>query len=583
MSVRLLPSFISSNVKSNAEKRVFQAFRNLSSSHSYQVIHSLNLPEHIYKARGEIDFLVLSTAGIFVLEVKGGRVSCKDGIWYYTDRYDHPHKSSEGPFNQAQSAMYSLEKRLKAELGESTISGLVFGFGIIFPDCNYDVDTIEWSQEIVLDARGWLDTGLETYLQNLARYWYSRQSKKNSHITADLVRSIAHKIRPDFELVQSLRVEAEEVDARLSTLTEEQYSRLDIIESNPRILIEGAAGTGKTMLALETANRLAENGKSVLFVCFSPILAAFLSSRVVLSRITVKSIHQVMLDTVNRYSRIPDGYYPRLPLTDPWFARTLAPEFERIIKRSDQHDRYDALIVDEGQDILNLDYLSTLGHILNGGLEKGIWRIFYDPSNQGAIYGAMDANVIELLDSLGAVHAQLSINCRNTDQIILQTKLVTGTDIGVRSSGPGPEVIYRKYKNPDQAIELLEVHLRNLREQEIPMTDITVLSPLPLEHSSVWRLSKYWRKKLYRLDEPENWKFPFKGLTFATVQEFKGLENRFVIVTDIEDVDSSSLSKAFIYVAMTRPRVALCLFIHEAIYNYLKDLGLKNMNRIRGN
>ena len=48
-------------------------------------MHSLNLPRHETKNFGEIDFVVCGPLGLFVLEAKGGKVLCEDGIWTTTN------------------------------------------------------------------------------------------------------------------------------------------------------------------------------------------------------------------------------------------------------------------------------------------------------------------------------------------------------------------------------------------------------------------------------------------------------------------------------------------------------------------
>ena len=40
--------------------------------------------------------------------------------------------------------------------------------------------------------------------------------------------------------------------------------------------------------------------------------------------------------------------------------------------------QYDLLIMDEGQDILKPLYLYSLDCLLKGGLDHGIWAVFYD-------------------------------------------------------------------------------------------------------------------------------------------------------------------------------------------------------------
>lgn len=51
------------------------------------VLHSLGLPRHRSKIYGEIDFVVVCERGVACLEIKGGRVECRDGQWTFIDRY----------------------------------------------------------------------------------------------------------------------------------------------------------------------------------------------------------------------------------------------------------------------------------------------------------------------------------------------------------------------------------------------------------------------------------------------------------------------------------------------------------------
>ena len=61
----------------------------------------------------------------------------------------------------------------------------------------------------------------------------------------------------------------------LERLTEEQAGCLEVIQHELRVAISGAAGTGKTILALVEAARQAKGGRRVLFVCFNRALAAW--------------------------------------------------------------------------------------------------------------------------------------------------------------------------------------------------------------------------------------------------------------------------------------------------------------------
>ena len=89
------------------------SFEDVDLGEGWTAYHSLNCSEHAYKHWAEIDFLVVGPEAILVLEVKGGRVHCKDGLWTYTDRFGRSRTSSEGPYGQARSAMYALRGSLR--------------------------------------------------------------------------------------------------------------------------------------------------------------------------------------------------------------------------------------------------------------------------------------------------------------------------------------------------------------------------------------------------------------------------------------------------------------------------------------
>ena len=140
---------------SRAEKRIFDmlrmAFRN--SPEEYTAYHSINLTRHAYKRFGEIDFLICGRPGIYVLEVKGGGIACKKGIWSYINRYGESNQSVESPFKQAESALHGLRSDLSANLPPSLLSLFHVGYAVVFPDCICDTSGAEWDRHILADAR----------------------------------------------------------------------------------------------------------------------------------------------------------------------------------------------------------------------------------------------------------------------------------------------------------------------------------------------------------------------------------------------------------------------------------------------
>ena len=86
--MRMIPA-APHKTESTAERRIFDVLRRTlggPNNSEYTAFHSLNLTRHVRKRFGEIDFLIVGPLGIYALEIKGGRVSCSEGVWYYTNR-----------------------------------------------------------------------------------------------------------------------------------------------------------------------------------------------------------------------------------------------------------------------------------------------------------------------------------------------------------------------------------------------------------------------------------------------------------------------------------------------------------------
>lgn len=95
--VTFIPPYLGEEIKSNAEKKMYEVLRKLDLEDAY-VLHSLGLPRHQSKIYGEIDFVVVCKRGVACLEIKGGRVECQDGKWLFIDRYGVKRRKPEGPF-----------------------------------------------------------------------------------------------------------------------------------------------------------------------------------------------------------------------------------------------------------------------------------------------------------------------------------------------------------------------------------------------------------------------------------------------------------------------------------------------------
>ena len=80
--MRLIPDRPIDN-NSRAEKKVFDAIKECFIDDNFFVAyHSIFLTAHEKKRVGEADFVILCKFGVFVLEVKGGGISCEEGKWF---------------------------------------------------------------------------------------------------------------------------------------------------------------------------------------------------------------------------------------------------------------------------------------------------------------------------------------------------------------------------------------------------------------------------------------------------------------------------------------------------------------------
>ncbi len=435
--------------------------------------------------------------------------------------------------------MYALKARLEAEMPNSGVSQIVFGYGVVFPDCDFPDVSVEWSREMVIDAGRLRSDGLPKCLQALSEYWDEKHGGRRRADGRLMARALQF-MRRNFERVPTLANVGDDFERQHVRLTDEQLRHLDLVVHHDRILCEGGAGTGKTFLALEMAHRHAAKGESVLLTCRSRNLATFLSRRTPHEGVTVLA-------------------YEDLAEVDTQF---------------------DTLIVDEGQDLMSADRFFLLGSLLRGDLENGTWRVFYDANNQSGVYGEFDPDVLALLETYGGTSVRLQANCRNTNEIVLQTKLLTGADIGVASFGAGPAVEYAYYEDRSQQVELLVHRIKALRDGGVSPGDVTILSPRSYAESAAADLPEHLVRDLVRVDDLADQRFPPQGMSFSIIDSFKGLENQFVLVVDIETLDDSERAISQLYVAMSRPRVSLWIALPSRLEQRKSEIESSNLEGV---
>lgn len=568
---KMIPPFINPDVKSSAERRIFSMLRESQELSDYTCLHSLGLSRHARKRQGEIDFVLIGNGFILCLEVKGGRVVRKDGIWLFKDRYGQENKKTEGPFAQASSAMFSLKNDIESKFGNN--HGYLFGYGVVFPDITFSTESPEWDMDIIYDLKD-SNQPIHKYIERVTRYW--RRKIPGQHKAQFAPKSeIVNYLRGDFDIATRLWADIERADEEITYFTSEQYRALDQMDGNERLIFSGAAGTGKTLIAVEKARRNYYNKQRTLLLCFNKLLGARLREEVGIidqrgEYLQADSVHRYFVQTINKaglktqMDRQSAGKKP-----DEVYNEIIPSLFINSSEKS-SFGKFDCLIIDEGQDLLNNNYLLALDCVLQGGLKNGCWTVFLDPGGQAKLFNRYSLEAYNYLKSLGAPVYKLDMNVRNTLQIATQASIVSGFPAG-KTRVEGPKVEYKLCNNQeDMALKTVELIEKLVREESIPPSSITVLSPRNIGSMSLFASGV--KIPRYIEEATENnivMKIPGK-MYYSSAQSYKGLENNVIIYADVDSFDGD-FSESVNYVAMTRAKGKLYVLMDKKLNGKYQD------------
>lgn len=551
--ITFIPPYMGEEIKSNAEKKMYDVLQKLDMEDTY-VLHSLGLPKHQSKIYGEIDFVIVCRRGVACLEIKGGRVECKEGKWFFTDRYGEEHQKPEGPFAQVTGNMFSLLTAIRSRFANNQhIKSFLMACGVVFPDIEFKSTSQEIIPEIIYDSR---TENITDYINGVFDYWESRQHRESVKLSKNDVKDIVNYLRGDFTFIPALRDRLNNIDEHLVRLTNQQVQIMNALGMNSHLLIEGNAGTGKTLLATEFARQRAEQGDKVLYLTFNKNLSNNINEQIGnVPNLKVINIHALFGEYVSvdikKMQENPQKYFG-----------DILPEqfFDWVNSISDAEAdalKYDLLVMDEGQDIIKPMYLYSLDTLLKSGLEKGKWAIFYDKKQN--IYNPEYADGMELIESYNCTRFKLFVNCRNTVQIGTYSSKTSGVEISDFLNENGEEVQKIVYTDKADFKQKIREILKKLRAEKVDLSDVIFLAP-----------KKYANSTLYETGIEVNElgdKFNGNSLLprYATIQGFKGLDSKIVILIDADKISDKYFSK-FMYIAGTRARTLLYVVAPEEFW-----------------
>ena len=569
---RMIPPVIDPRTPSPGEKEIYARLRDDPGTRDWTVLHSVDIPKHVFQTVGEADFVVLIPGkAVVCIEVKGHqKVIRKDGAWYLGS---DPNPDFKGPFKQAREAMESIRKSVgqKAEL-----SNVPFTYVVMFPFVSR-IDQVmpgEWLPWQLVTEDDLHSRSIGEVLTSVANSERTRLRSVGSakwftpnggNPTVKQCVGIVNILRPDFELLETPATLRKRMETEIRRCTEEQFTCLDAMESNDRVIFRGPGGTGKTVLALEAARREAIRGRRVLLLCYNRLLSKQLSREVegFEGLVEVSTIDALLLSIAGR----PD--VPQFPESTQFWRETLpTTALERLLD-GEGCNTADVLIMDEAQDALRDSYIDVLDLVLVDGWRAGRWRIFGDFENQ-AIYGKTDLG-LDRVRSL-AVHPpeyELRVNCRNSPRISEFVQLLGGLTPGYtrvlrQDNYVAPRIRY--YTNKRSEAEALEGTLDELLNDGFSPGDIVVLSPFK-EGSCAKSIEHTYRNAtMVPVEESSP-----SSIGYGTIYSFKGLESHVVILTDIDELHSDE-AKALFYTGITRAMDRLIVLADSSLQSEVVSL-----------
>lgn len=481
---------------------------------------------------GEADFIVAHVEhGLLFLEVKGGRVSCReaDGQWLSEDRDGFKFRI-KNPVAQARSSKYHFLKRLNES---RAIHGrfIRVRHGAILPGSAKPRRALAPDAPLEIIAFG-------DDMERLDRWIVHRMTEggdqRESPLGQDGQMALEELLSSHFELRAHIGISLADDAKTIERLTAEQAWILDSLEDNREMAISGGAGSGKTVLAVEKAIRSANEGRRTLLTCFNAPLAAYLRE-VCQGRegLVVASFHALCRSLAQQAGvAIPEDGAQAL------FDSQLP---EALVEAVGDNPElcFDTILVDEGQDFLD-SWLNALRLSLIDP-DSGHFYVFYDDnqrlfSPEKSFIGALPLSSIVL-----------TRNLRNTKRI---HSLISKWYEGRRSTAVGPEgepIGILKCRTKDIALARVNervVHL--LRSGQVTPEQIAILTGGGI--SSGTMPEEIAGTATCRADDVRP-----NRIIFDTVRRFKGLSRPCVFLIDLDGLTDPEL----IYVAASRANVLL--------------------------
>lgn len=486
-------------------------------SHAEQVFHralAAGLPAgwsawHSLRVRtaqnfeGEGDFVVaIPDRGVLVVEVKGGSIEKRGGVWL-----QNGHAMDPAPRQQAHEYRNKLVHKLQERCGGSLPW---VSIATAFPDTPFSVEPTQGDLEGAVLGQQDLPFLKEALLGLAERLFTQARPPRGGGWVEALHALWCETWTPKLTLGGRVRLR----DAELVPLDREQLEHLDRIDQNPRFLVTGGPGTGKTMLAREMVRRLGARSKRALLLCSTRALATGLRADGLAEAWTVRELAADLLRRAGLAMQegAPDSQWT----TQTWELAPLQAAMDAVPALGPVCD---AVVIDEAQDFSANDWelvkaLAGDGPLWGFGDDgQGFWE---DRSVPPGLFPAVYS---------------LRQRYRCPEPLALFADQYRPRGFGAPGPPVGPFDELRVVVAPSESAvaDRVATEIQKALGAGVDRSDIAVISLAGQTRTQLCAGVRIGAHEVVRADDEH----ASEGLIADTFLRFKGLERPWVIVTEL--------------------------------------------------